>query len=318
MRAVVIRAPGQAEVREVPRPRPAAEQALIRLEGCGVCGSNLPLWEGRPWFRYPAPAGSPGHEGWGCVVAVGKAVIGIEEGDRVAFLSERAFADYDVAPRRALVKIPERFAGRDLPGEPLGCVMNIWRRARVRRGHTVAVVGVGFIGALLVQLAARAGARVIALSRRPFSLELARRMGAAAAIRLVGAPAAITAQVETLTGGAGCDVVIEAIGLQRSLDVATPLVRVRGRLVIAGFHQDGPRRIDMQQWNWRGIDVINAHERDPAAYVTGMRAAIDRAASGRLELDSLLTHRVPLAHAEIAFELLKTRPRGFIKAVVLR
>jgi hypothetical protein len=55
-------------------------------------------------------------------------------------------------------------------------------------------------------------------------------------------------------------------------DLAGELCAERGRLVIAGYHQDGMRQVNVQLWNWRGIDVINAHERDPQAYVDGMRA----------------------------------------------
>ena len=53
--------------------------------------------------------------------------------------------------------------------------------------------------------------------------------------------------------------------------------------MIAGYHQDGPRQVNMQLWNWRGLDVINAHERDPAVYVQGIREAVEAVAAGRLD-----------------------------------
>jgi threonine dehydrogenase-like Zn-dependent dehydrogenase len=316
MRAAVITAPRTCELREVPVPAPGADQVLIRIEGSGVCGSNLPLWEGRSWFRYPAPPGNPGHEGWGHVVACGPAVRGLVPGARVAFLSDHAFAEYDVAGASSVVVLPQQLAGRAVPGEPLGCAMNIWKRAAIERDHVVAVIGIGFLGALVTQLAANAGARVIAISQRPFSLALARRMGAVETLVLGGDDAGIVARVEELTGGEGCDRVIELVGLQRPLDLAAKLCRVRGRLVIAGFHQDGPRTIDMFLWNWRGLDVINAHERDASAYVAGITAALDRVSSGGLDPTSLYTHRVPLERAGEAFELLRRRPDGFVKALV--
>ena len=65
-----------------------------------------------------------------------------------------------------------------------------------------------------------------------------------------------------LTGGRFCDVVIEAVGKQWPLDLAAELAGERGRLIIAGYHQDGLRQVNMQLWNWRGLDVINAHQRD--------------------------------------------------------
>jgi threonine dehydrogenase-like Zn-dependent dehydrogenase len=69
-------------------------------------------------------------------------------------------------------------------------------------------------------------------------------------------------------------------------------------------------------WNWRGLDVINAHERAPAAYVAGMTDAVERVASGWLDPAPLYTHHVPLERASEAFELLRMRPDGFVKALV--
>src|SRR6185369_17576014 len=88
--------------------------------------------------------------------------------------------------------------------------------------------------------------------------------------------------VAELTQGRGCECVIEAAGKQESLDLASEITSERGRLVIAGYHQDGPRQVNMQLWNWRGLDVINAHERDPKNYVRGIRSAVEAIASGVL------------------------------------
>jgi threonine dehydrogenase-like Zn-dependent dehydrogenase len=112
------------------------------------------------------------------------------------------------------------------------------------------------------------------------------------------------------------DCVIEAVGSQEALDLAGELPRNRGRLVIAGYHQDGRRTVDMQSWNWRGIDVINAHERDPQVYVSGMRRALDLIGSGALDPSPLFTHRVSLDNLPDAFTLLDSRPDGFMKALV--
>lgn len=312
MRAAVIAGPGRCELVTVDMPVPARDQVLVQVEGCGVCGSNLPRWEGRPWFTYPAEPGNPGHEGWGKVVATGGAVKDVAIGDRVAFLSEHAFAEYDVAS--AFVKLPATLT--DVPGEPLGCVMNIWRRSDIQKNQNVAIIGIGFLGALLTQLAGKAGANVIAISQRPWSLELAKLMGASDTIELGYNDNEIVSRVEELTDGQGCERVIEVVGLQRPLDLATKLARVRGKIIIAGFHQDGPRTVDMFQWNWRGLDVVNAHERDPREYLAGMRAAVDAVSTGQLDPRPLYTHKVPLAEAGRAFELLRTRPDGFVKALV--
>jgi threonine dehydrogenase-like Zn-dependent dehydrogenase len=116
--------------------------------------------------------------------------------------------------------------------------------------------------------------------------------------------------------GSDFDCVIEAVGSQDALDLASPLPRTRGRLVVAGYHQDGLRTVDMQSWNWRGIDVINAHERDPKVYMSGMQMALDLVRRGVLDPSPLFTHRVMLDELPRAFELLQERPDGFMKALV--
>jgi threonine dehydrogenase-like Zn-dependent dehydrogenase len=311
MRAARIVAPRQVEIDEIALPEPGPDEVRIEVDGCGVCGSNLPLWRGRPWFNYPVEPGAPGHEGWGRIDQVGAEVDSVRPGEQVAFLSNRAYAEYDIARADSLVRLP---AGAEIfPGEALGCAINIFRRCEVEPEQTVALVGVGFLGALLIQLAVGSGAHVIAISRRPFALQVARRCGAAEALSSSD-PAAVIARVMERTHGSGCPCVIEAAGEQETLDLAGELVGVRGRLVIAGYHQDSPRRVNMQLWNWRGIDVINAHERDPGRYVGAMKAAADRVAQGALKPDSLYTHEFPLENIGAAFAALDERPEGFLKA----
>jgi threonine dehydrogenase-like Zn-dependent dehydrogenase len=315
MRACVIEQPGQAALRSLARPEPGPGQVLLQLEGSGVCASSLPLWEGRQWFDYPQPPGAPGHEGWGRVAAVGAGVTTVAEGDRVAALSYRAHAEYDLAEASALVKLPRSLGDAPVPGEPLGCACNIFRRSDIQAGQTVAIVGIGFLGALLTQLCVHAGARVIALSRRPFPLELARRCGAEHTL-LLDDHHQILEKVKALTEGRWCERVIEATGLQWPLDLAGEMTAERGRLVIAGYHQDGLRQVNLQLWNWRGIDVINAHERDHRAYIDGMSTAVDLMVAGVLDPAPLYTHRLPLDRLGDALELTRNRPDGFLKALV--
>src|SRR5687768_16300562 len=127
----------------------------------------------------------------------------------------------------------------------------------------------------------------------------------------------IIERVKGLTDGRFCDVVIESVGKQWPLDLAGELTRERGRLVVAGYHQDGLRQVNMQLWNWRGLDVINAHERDPQVYLDGMRAAVDAVASGNLDPAPLYTHRYPLDRLADALNDTLERPDGFMKALVL-
>jgi threonine dehydrogenase-like Zn-dependent dehydrogenase len=315
MRAAVFCGDGRVQVESLPLPDIAPDEVCVRLEGCGVCASNLPVWMGKPWFDYPLPPGSPGHEGWGEIAALGANVDEFRIGERVALLSGKAYAEYDVARADHIARLPRRCDGLPLPGEPLACAMNIFRRSAIESGQHVAVVGSGFIGALLIQLAARAGATVIALTRRPYALQTARLCGAAHVLPCQDAGAAI-GQVLELTHGAGCARVIEAAGAQSSLDIASAITAEGGRLIIAGYHQDGPRQVNMQQWNWRGIDVINAHERDPRVIARGLREAMRAVDDGRLDPFPLLTHRYSLDALSDAFAAMRARPAGFLKATV--
>ena len=316
MRAAVLAGAGDMRVREVPVPSPGPGEVRLRVEGCGVCASNLGPWSGPAWMTYPCPPGDMGHEGWGTVDAVGEGVETLRPGQRVAAISFNSYADYDIVRADAAVPLPDALAGLPFPGEALGCAVNIFRRADIRPGQTVAIIGIGFLGAILTGLAADAGARVIAISRRASSLELARRRGAAETIPMEDR-AAIVARVEAATGGRLCERVIEAVGKQWPLDLAGDLIGFGGRLVVAGYHQDGPRQVNMQGWNWKGIDVVNAHERDPAVVIAGVRAAVELAASGRIDPAPLYTHRYPLDRLGDALDATRDKPDGFVKALLI-
>jgi threonine dehydrogenase-like Zn-dependent dehydrogenase len=315
MRAAVITAPGKCEVRDVAIPKPGLREVRVKIEGCGVCASNIPPWEGREWFHYPFAPGQLGHEAWGVIDAVGSDVLSFSPGERVAVLSEKAYAEYDVARDDQVVSLPHELMDMPFPAEPLGCAMNIFRRSGIKAGDRVAIVGIGFLGAILTRLATEAGAHVIAITRRPYALEVARQMGAAQTIPMDD-HWKIIELVRTATHGALCDVVIEAIGKQWPIDLSGELTRERGRLVIAGYHQDGPRQVNMQMWNWRGLDVINAHERDPKIYLRGMQDAVEAVASGKLDPSPLFTHAFPLERLGEALEMTKERPDGFMKALI--
>ena len=288
MDAAVLASPGEFRVERIRRPEPGPGQVLVRIEGCGICGSSLPVWHGRPWFAYPLEPGAPGHEAWGFVEELGEGIDRWLRGRPVAMLASRALAQYDLARADEVVALPPELEIVPFPGEALACVVNAFRRSGVESGRTVAVVGMGFFGTAVAQLARAADAEVVEIRRDTDWSRWRER----------------------------CDVVLEAAGTQEALDAAAALVRTRGRLVIAGFHQDGPRSVDLRSWNWRGLDVVNAHERDPRVYVTGMRDAVAFAVAGTFDLDALLTHRFALAEVGEAFSAAARRSPGFVKAWV--
>lgn len=314
MLAAVLVRPGRFELKELKVPEPASDEVRMKVEHCGICSSNLAPWRGAPWFTYPFPPGAPGHESVGVVEQLGANVSGLEVGAHVSMLGNSGFAEYQIAKANCVVPISNAHKVPFL-GEPLGCAINVFRRAQIRKHDWVAIVGTGFLGTILLQLCTDAGAKVIAISRRRSALQLAEKMGAHLTLSLENQAQLLDA-VQNASGQKLCQVVIEAGGAQKTLDIASALTGTRGRLVIAGYHQDGPRSVNMQEWNWRGIDVINAHERDEAVYIEGIRAAAEAVAAAKIRLEELLSHFFPLEQIEKGFQTLEQRPEGFIKGVV--
>jgi threonine dehydrogenase-like Zn-dependent dehydrogenase len=308
VRALSLSEPRAAAIVTVADPVPGAGQVLVRVGACGVCGSDLNAWRGVPGIQYPLSPGAPGHEVWGEVAALGSDVETVRIGDRVTGLMWNGLAELCLAEARNLVQVPGRFNGEIVLGEPLACAMNVVHRSGLRAGDRVCVVGFGYLAALIVQLLPPETDAWVAVSRRQDSRDLAMRLGADAAYDFGNVPAELWDSFP---------VVIEAAGVQQTLDHATWLTGYGGRLVIAGYHADGPRTVNMQSWNWKGLDVINAHERRAAVYVAALGEALERLATRpEIDLAALQTHRLPLARAAEAFELGERRPAGFVKAVV--
>jgi threonine dehydrogenase-like Zn-dependent dehydrogenase len=306
VRALSLAGPRDARVVEVDPPVPGPGEVLVRIRACGVCGSDLNAWRGVQGIEYPLPPGAPGHETWGEVAGLGQDVACPRVGETVTGLLWNGFAELGVGRAEDLVVVPTMLRDAPVLGEPLACAMNVLRRSGLVAGGRLAIVGFGYLAALVVQLIGP-GCEWVAISRRPDSRDLALQLGAASAYGFDNVPS---------EAWDSFPVVIEAAGVQQSLDYATWLVAYGGRLVIAGYHADGPRTVNMQSWNWKGIDVINAHERQPSVYVDALRRAFDHLANRPLDLTLLHTHTIDLDHVSSAFGLADTRPPGFVKALV--
>jgi 2-desacetyl-2-hydroxyethyl bacteriochlorophyllide A dehydrogenase len=314
MLASVIESPRTIVIRDIDTPEINNEDVLVKLEGTGLCSSNLPVWEGREWFKYPIEPGSPGHEGYGTVVQVGNDVKGISPGDKVALISYNAYAEFDKTHYTNVAKLPPSLSGLPFPGEPAACAVNIFKRSDIQPGQKVLVIGSGFMGSLMIQLIKNAGAEVVAVSRRNTSVEFAEKAGADAIVKF----ADVNQSVGDLYKLApeGFSRVIEVTGSQNAIDLATEMISIRGRMVIAGYHQNGLRTVNMQAWNWKGIDVINAHERDQNIYTEGLKEAIMLAEQHVLRPTDFITHQFDIQSINKAFQMLHDRPEGFIKAII--
>lgn len=305
MRALKLRGPRDAQIVEVEVPAPAVGEVLVRIKACGVCGSDLNAWRGVPGVDYPLTAGAPGHEVWGEVIATGADVNSLKAGDTVTGLMWNGLAEAGLATADNLVRVPDLFGGRPVLGEPLACAMNVLRRSALQPGQRLAIVGFGYLAALVVQFLT--DSEWIAVSRRADSRELALGLGAHSAYDFAEVPS---------DAWDSFPVVIEAAGVQQTLDFATWLTAYGGRLVIAGYHADGPRTVNMQSWNWKGIDVINAHERQPTVYLQALRVAFERLRGSPRDVSALHTHRFSLDDVAHAFSMAEARPNGFVKALV--
>lgn len=267
MRAALFRGPHRPlELADVPDPTPAAGEVLVRIAGCGLCHTDLHYIDhGVETFK--APPLILGHEAAGTVAALGPGSDGWSLGDRVlipAVLScghcgfcrqgrenlcsnlvmlgnnvDGAYAEYVAVRGKDLVPVPA--------GIPLerACVIAdaistpyhaVKHRGRVRMGDAVAVVGCGGVGLNVIQCAAAAGARVVAVDVNEERLALARVLGAAETVN-PGAVERVDKAVRKLTDG-GVDVAFEAIGSPATIELAFGLLKRGGRLCVIGYSKE--------------------------------------------------------------------------------
>ncbi|HEY7258696.1 MAG TPA: alcohol dehydrogenase catalytic domain-containing protein [Gaiellales bacterium] len=327
MRRAVLQSPGTFEIVEAAVPEPAPDELLVRVAACGVCASELDMFTGQTERSFPI---LPGHEVSGVVERVGAAVTRQRPGDRVGlWVTESGFSEY--------VTVHTDFAlpAGDLPldvalAEPVACAVNAVEIADVGLGDDVAIVGAGFMGALVLKLVMLRGPRrVFVADAREEALERARAMGATHTIHvgtesLVDVVRANTERVPAGTFGdvgeldeVGADVTFEVTGLQGPLADAGGATRMAGKVVIVGYHQGGTREIPLGDWNWKALRIVNAHFREIATIMRGMRIGMRLLTSRRLVISDLVTHRFGLDEVGEAFQMAVDKPAGFVKSTVV-
>ncbi|MEU9085952.1 zinc-dependent alcohol dehydrogenase family protein [Streptomyces sp. NPDC048357] len=328
MRAVVFERYGeQAEVRDVPEPRPAAGGVVVRVEATGLCRSDWHGWMGHdPDIVLPHV---PGHELAGVVEAVGAGVSNWRVGDRVTApfvcacgsCAECAAGDHQVCARQTqpgfthwgsfaeyvaldhadvnLVAVPGELSYATAAG--LGCRFATAFRAvvaqgRVAAGEWVSVYGCGGVGLSAVMIAAAAGARVVAVDTAPGALELARKFGAAHGVDATAC--ADTAQsVRELTGG-GAHLSLDALGSPATAAASVSGLRRRGRHVQVGLlpAAAGAAVLPMDRVIGWELEVLGSHGMAAHAYPPMMELV----RGGALRPDLLVTSTIPLDAAPAA------------------
>lgn len=314
MQIAILDAPGLFHLVDRPVPEIGADQVLLRVAACGVCTSELDIWEGRAGTE-----GLPkaiGHEVSGVVEKCSDNVHKLKVGDRVAaWVTGGGFAEY------VAVDAAHCFDAQGLQldlalGEPLACAVNAVERAAPQPGDDVVVIGAGFMGNLvqkLVQL--RGPRRVIVADTRPDALKRAARIGATRTVDVRNE--SLREVVKGLTGGVYADVTFEVTGAQGGLIAAGEVTRMEGTLAIVGYHQGGMRQIPLATWNWMALRIANCHFRNVETILHGMETGMRLLGSRQLTLDDVVSHRFTITQIGEAFQTAHDKPPGFVKATIV-
>ncbi len=315
----MLRGPSDVEVRRRAASPESAGCGVVRVRASGICGTDVEIYRG----HVPVPAGRVlGHEAAG-VVELAPAGSALEPGTPVVVdptiacggcppclaglpnLCARGgllgreldgvFADEMAVPAANLHPLPETVALEDAPLlQVLATVVHAQEPLGVEPGQLVAVVGLGCTGQLHAQLLASRGARVLGVTRSPEKRALASTL----ACSWTAAPDQAPAAVEELDPG-GADVVVECAGTLEALDLALRLVRPGGTILGYGIQTAGEGRLDLYQLYRKELRLLGSRASRPH----DMQAAVALAASGRVRLAPLITHRLPLDAARDALEL---------------
>ena len=312
MRAAKLIEPGRMTVMDVPKPTSGPGDLLVRVEACGICGSDRHMFRGEYPTAWPVTLG---HEFAGIVEEVGAGVSDFVPGDRITgdpniacgqcrFCREGrpnlcesltaigvqrdgGFAEYVLVPAGQAVKLP---AGLDpLHGaftEPVSCCLHAIDVARIPRGGSVLILGGGVIGLLMVQLALLVGAGTVVLSTRQAPRRrLALELGATHAVDPVGGDAAFVAALPF-----GADVVVECAGVPETFEQSLRLARRGGTVVVFGVVAQGETAIVLP------FDLLTRELRLESAWLNPLTLprAAELIASGALSLDCLVTRTIGL------------------------
>jgi 2-desacetyl-2-hydroxyethyl bacteriochlorophyllide A dehydrogenase len=335
MKAMVLTAPGKMALVEVPVPRPATGQVLVRITHSGLCGTDLKIYKGAIPARYPLIMG---HEMIGEVVE-GDTPAGTRPGDRVIIdpvlfcgacfhcrigqtslcpnggligrETNGGFAQYAAVPATNVFRLPASIDSRAAPLIQVATTcLHGQRLTPFFMGESVAVIGLGVSGQLHAQLArARGAGQVIGISRSTFKNDLARQLGADLAIE--ASPVAV-ARVLEATGGRGADVVIETTGVLASLADAIQMVRFGGRILMFGILSETTGDLPLYQLYFKELTLFNTR----AATGRDFPATIDLVERGALRFDPLITHRMPLDGLETALGMVGDRMDGRLKIIL--
>lgn len=344
MKALLLTAPSRLEYTEFPDPQPAADEVVVRVHACGICGSDIHGWDGSTGRRQPPLI--MGHEAAGEVVAAGPRVTAWRAGDRVTFDStiscgrcrscaggqvnlcenrrvvgvapaeyrqHGAFAEYLAIPDRILYRLPDTLPYEQAAMvEPVSIAVHAVQRTQLPPAATAVVVGAGMIGLLVVQALRWAGARqIVAVDLADNRLALARQLGATHTVNSGTADAA--AEVARLTDGAGADVAFEVVGFGATLNLALGLLKRGGTGVLVGNLAPKTQDFPLQAVVTKELTLLGS-----CASAGEYPLCLDLIARGVIDVRPMIQTVAALAEGAEWFARLSARDGGKYMKVILR
>lgn len=334
----MLHGPERMELVELPDPSPGPGEALVRIEACSMCGSDLEAYHGiHPKVTYPRVLG---HESAGTVVALGEGVVGVAIGSRVCctggaackeceqchagrpercrnqlspgFTAHGAYAEYMTMPAASALPVPDHLSFPEAALlQPLSISNHAVNRTDPQPGEWMAVLGAGPIGLGVLMLSKLRGARVLMTDVVDYRLDLARRLGADEVLNpRQRDPVAVARE---LTGGKGLERVVECVGSDQddTLRQAVAMVKARGLVVVVGSFAENRATIPIIDFKFSEKELKGSQ-----GAPEGRRPAMDLVASGRVDVRPLITHLLPLAEAERGLRLMDAKAEGVVKVVV--
>ncbi len=341
MKALVLSEYKKLDLVDVPRPEPSANEILIRVHACGICGSDVHGFDGSTGRRIPPVI--MGHEASGVVAKVGSAVSRFQEGDRVTFDSmiscgacaycrrgtanlcdsrqvlgvscgefrrDGAFAEYVVVPQHITFRLPDAITFEQAAMvEPVSVAVHAVNLTPIRLADTALVVGAGMIGLLVLQAVRLAGCnRVFVVDLDEGRLKLARDFGADETFNPKTCD--VKAEILARTGGSGVDVALEAVGATQPIGTAIGCLRKGGTLTLVG---NIAPNIDLPL---QAVVTRELRLQGSCASSNDYPACIDLISKGDIQVDALISARVPLNEAASWFERLYAHEPNLMKVIV--
>lgn len=340
MKALLLSKYRSLEIADLPTPVPAADEVLIRVAACGICGSDVHGYDGSSGRRIPPIV--MGHEAAGVVASVEAGVNKITEGDRVTFDStifcgtcdfcrrgeinlcdhrqvlgvscpdyrrHGAFAEYVVVPARIVYKLPDRMSFEEAAMlEAVAVALHAVSLSEVSAGSSVLVVGAGMIGLLILQALRVAGSsRILVADIDDSRLVLAKKLGASEVLR-ADEPDILSRILQFST--TGVDLAVEAVGRNEIVRLAIDSIRKGGRVTLVG-NISPEITLPLQKVVTRQIRLQGS-----CASAGEYPRAIELVASGAIDVKGLITAVAPLADGPHWFERLYARESNLMKVVL--